>query len=524
MQEVSAKWKETQEQRIITAPSVLEVTVAVTDPEAQGAASVSVDSEEEFSHGSQLADGMEKTANRYATLEQDLWALDGTFDLLPDEGPYEDDGWISENLSGDGGVFTLPPTITISFPQVFTTYLEGMTITWGAAYEGEMADTFTVAAYRENVVVASKTVTGNTDLTSVVFLEMSGYDTIKITVEKWSAPGHRARVQSVFLGVRHTYTRKKISDYSHAMGVDLLSAELPEVEVAFQVENLDYLYDPDNENGMSKYLMTRQQVEIRYGYEIDGKTEMIPAAVVFLDEWESPRDGIHANFTARSLLVFLEETYTGPNSGTLYDIAQAALVQAGLPLKSDGTVRWVLSETLKSIYAAEGADLSETSMAEVLQFCANAGCCVMWQDREGVFHMEPFSVEETAGYGITKEFEFGYPETTLSKQLKTVNINNGAYILNVSNSGVEQTVSNPLISAAQAPTVAAWIRDLLLNRQTLSGTWRADPKVDTLDTVAVDTPFKTNRTVLTSVELTFNGAWRGSYEGRVIYYDKEGEG
>lgn len=52
-------------------------------------------------------------------------------------------------------------------------------------------------------------------------------------------------------------------------------------------------------------------------------------------------------------------------------------------------------------------------------------------------------------------------------------------------------------------------------RQAVNGEWRSDPKVDVLDVVAVDTPFKTNNVVLTRVEYTFNGMFTGKYEGRV---------
>lgn len=516
MQEVSAKWNENQENRIITTPSVLELTISVTDPEAQADASTASNGETAFSHAGNLADGLTKTEHRYATLEQNLWVLDGTFELLEDSDAYDDDGYIGSELSGEDGTFAAPPTITISFSKVYDTYLEGLTITWGAAYENEYADTFTITAYNGSNVVAAKTVTGNIDTVSVIFMEITGYDRIVVTVDKWAHPYHRARIQSLLLGIRHTYTKSDVKDYTHRQSVDLLSAELPDIEVAFQVTNLDFLYDPDNESGLSKYLMSRQQVDVTYGYEINGAVEKIPAALVFLDEWESHRDGIHASFKARSLLVFMEAKYTGTSSGTLHDIAVAALTQAGLPLLSDGSVRWVLSDTLKNASAPSGVDLSGYTVQEVLQLCANAGCCVMWQDRSGVFHMEPVEAADTAGYAISKSIEYGYPETSLSKPLGSVNINNGAYVLSVVDGGVEQPVDNPLISAAQAPTVAAWVRDVLLNRQTLAGEWRADPKTDALDTVTVGTPFKTNRTVLTSVELTFNGAWRGAYEGRVM--------
>lgn len=516
MQEVSTKWNENQKKRVITAPTVLELDISVTDPEAQADANTAANGETEFSYADRLADGLAKHKDCYATLEPGLWVLDGTRDLLPAGGPYNDNGYIGSALCGNDGTFSKAPSITVSFSKVYETYLEGVTITWGEAYSGELADTFTITAYNGSTAVATKTVTGNADMVSVVFMEITGYDSIVLTVEKWAHPQRRARIRSLLLGIRHTYNRSAVSEYSHKMSVDLLSAELPDVEVSFQVTNLDFLYDPDNDSGLSKYLMSRQQVEIRYGYELDGATETIPAAVVFLDEWESPRDGIHASFTARSLLIFMESKYTGTSGGTLHDIATAALTQAGLPKQSSGAVRWVLDRGLSGVSVPSGLDLSGYTIQEVLQFCANAGCCALWQDRSGVLHMEPIGAAETEGYAITTGNEFGYPETSLTKPLGSVNINDGAYVLTVAAGGVEQPVQNPLISADRAPTVAAWVRDILLNRQTLAGEWRADPKTDVLDTVTVDTPFKTNRTVLTSVELTFNGAFRGTYEGRVM--------
>lgn len=515
MQTVSQKWNENQAKRVITAPSTLDVTVIVTDP-AQRDASVTVSSEEAYSHGAQLADGLEKLEDRFLTLEDNLWLLDGTFIPVPNEEAYPDNGFISSVIADENCAFSAPPTVTISFPDVYDTYLEGVTIVWGAAYDYERADTFTVTAYNGSIVKQSKTVTGNEDTTSVVFMDVSGYDSIQITVEKWALPYHRARIQSVVLGVRHTYTKSDITEFTHKAESDLLSSELPNLEVSFEVKNLDFLYDPDNESGLSKYLMTRQQVTVEAGYELDGAVEKIPVAVAFLEEWESPRDGIRARFTARGLTEFMEEKYAGASSGTLQAIAEAALTQANLPTLSSGAPRWLLDDSLASINAPSDADLSDYSIAEVLQLCANAACCIMRQDRNGVLHIEPYTVPASTSYAIPNGIAYGYPETSLSKPLKSVNINDGAYVLSVASQGVEQTVDNPLISTARAPTVAAWVRGVLLNRQTLSGEWRADPKVDVLDAASIATPFKTNRAVLTSVELSFNGAWRGDYEARVF--------
>lgn len=516
MQTVSTAWNENQAQRVIRAPTTLEISILVTDPAAMAAASSSANGEEAYSDAASLVSREEKSPVRYATLEHNLFLLDGSFELLPSGAPYGSNGYIGTALSGAGTVFTVPPVVTIDFGEVFLTTLEGLTISWGTAYDGEYAEKFSVTAYNGSTVVASKTVEGNTEQTVQVFLAMTGYDRIEIEVLRWSLPYRRARITSVIVGIEHIYRKRDVSEYTHKMSARLLPDELPTAEVSFQVDNSDLLFDPDNGEGMSKYLMERQEVTVRYGYELPSGTETIPAAVAFLDEWETPRSGLFAQFTARGVTALMEEKYTGSASGTLYDIAQAAFTQAELPTLSDGTERWSIDSSLQAISAPSGADLSENTLAEVVQLAAFAACCVLYQDRAGVLHIEPFTAGAEGVYAITRGNEFGYPETELSKPLRSVNINDGAYILSVTSSGVEQSVSNRLISTERAPVVAAWVRDILLNRQTLTGEWRADPKVDQLDTVTVDTPFSTNRTVLTSVELTFNGAWRGNYEGRVM--------
>lgn len=516
MQEVSKQWNENQAERIITAPSFLELSIVVTDPEARAGATSASNGETAWSDAETLVDGQEKAPVRYALVEHNLFVLDGSFRLLPDAAPYGRNGYIGDTLSGADTAFAVAPKITIAFQKVFLTSLEGITVSWGVAYTGEYASEFKVTAYNGTTAVAQKTVTGNTSVVTQVFLEMTGYDSIELEVLKWSLPGHRARIASITVGIEHIYRKEDLEEYRHTSAADLLARELPTEEVSFRVDNSDLTYDPDNDEGMSKYLMERQEVTVRYGYELDGALETIPAAVVYLDEWETPRDGIFASFTARGATVYMNDKYTGTSSGTLYAIASAAFTQAGLPKLGDGSERWSVDDSLKSITAPSGLDLGEHTTGEVVQLCANAACCVLHQDRAGALHIEPFTVPETAGYAITKKNEYGYPDTELLKQLRSVNINDGAYTLSVSNAGVEQSVDNPLISTDRAPAVAAWVRDVLLCRQSVHGSWRADPKIEALDTVTVATPFRTSKTVLTEVELTFNGAWRGTYEGTVV--------
>lgn len=193
-----------------------------------------------------------------------------------------------------------------------------------------------------------------------------------------------------------------------------------------------------------------------------------------------------------------------------------ALEQANLPVLENGDVPWLLHDSLKSINVPSEVDLKENTLAEVLQMVANAGCCVMYQDRKGVLYIEPFDNAPAQDYEITGNNSYSFPETSLAKQLKAVDINDGAYVETVGPVGEVQTVNNPLISESQAPVVAKWIKEMLLNRQSVNGEFRIDPRLDYLDVVPVDTPFATVNAVISTIEITFNGAFKATYEGRVL--------
>ena len=86
MQEVSRAWKDAQ-RKTLAPPSFVEIDVGVGDPEAQSAAEVSDDGHAAFSVPQGVILETEKSPPKYATLEPNLWRLDGTFRILPGGGP-----------------------------------------------------------------------------------------------------------------------------------------------------------------------------------------------------------------------------------------------------------------------------------------------------------------------------------------------------------------------------------------------------------------------------------------------------
>lgn len=512
MQTASDAWKAEQQKKIITAESFVEVSLNVGDPEAQGDARASDNGHEAYSSTDSVADETEKDPVRYATLEKNLWLLDGSFEVLPDSPPYGNNGFIGVELSGADGTYTVTPTITITFSKVYSALIPGVTIAWASAY-GEWASSFRVTVYNGTSVVFQETVTENTDIQSVILADIRSYNKIVIEVLKWCLPYRRARIGRILIGIEKIYSNPDIMQFSHTMLVDPLSADLPKAEIKFQIKNINGEYNPDNPTGAEKYLMERQSVQTRFGYKLNGAVEWIKAGTFYTSEWETPQNGITASFTARDLLEYMSDKYAGNSSGTLLSIATAALTQAGLPKKEGGANRWALWSGLSGISAPSSVDLSGYTIAEVLQLVANAACCVFYQDRDGVLHIEPLA-DGVAPYRIDRDNSYANAEISLTKQLKAVNINDGMAVVANGIVGETQSVDNPLISSARAPVVGEWARMYLNNRRVYTGTWRADPTLDALDRATVENQFAESAVLVTQIEYTYNGAWRGSYEGR----------
>ncbi len=504
---VSDAWKNVQP-RFILPESFLEISCFVTEPGVQETAVASGTDESVISNVDSITGNSEtQTSTKYATLEHNLWALDGTMNILPSEPPYSNAGYVSEIAHGG--------SVTLTLPEVHTEAIGGVTITWSNEFD-EYPVVFTVTAKNGDTVVAETTVTDNASSKSFVYMEISNYDSVTVTIHNWCVPDHRSRVDSVKLGLDLTFEKKDILNYTHEQQGNIFSGELPKNSIEFSVNNLDNRWNPNNPSGLEQYLAEQQKVTVRYGLDVDGSTEWIKAGTFYLSEWRTPSNGLAATFVARDLLEFMmNETYSGVKTGTLQKIAEAAIAQAGLPY---GAV--VELDSSLGLYSGTLSD--SHTIAEVLQMCANASLNVMYQRRDGAFVIGPMGADGLSDYVIPLSMSYAYPEIELSKRLKNVEVTYGSgqvtHKLAVSSSGETQTLTNKLITESeQAKSVAEWIKNGLIKRQVVSGEFRADPRLDLFDLVTVESKFGNfSPVVITDIKYTFSGAFMGSYTGRVI--------
>lgn len=500
---VSDAWKDVQ-QRFLLPETFVEIDCVISEEGAQESATISGTNEAEYSDVSGVLDDVPKS-HKYVTNELNFWSLDGIRKILPDAEPYGDTGYVS-NIASTGSV-------VLTFPEIRTAASSGLTITWSSAY-GEYPTVFTVVAKNGNTVVAEQTVTDNRDQVCSVFMTLQDYDSIEVTVQDWVLPYRRVRIEKIVIGHVLTLTKKDILSFSCEQHGDLLSGELPKYSIEFTLDNTDGRWNPNNPSGMEQYLSERQRLTVRYGLDVNGVTEWISGGTFYLSEWNTPSNGLEARFVARDVFEFLMGDVSGVSIyGNLAGLVTWAV---GVSLPDGASV--VVDPSLNS--SPGRSPTVNGSPAEMIQRCANAAQCVLRYDRGGTLHIEPLDKTLT-DYRIPLSLAYAYPEITLSKPLKEVAVTYGEgdpFKLSVNPSGETQTVTNDYIyNAEYAANVASWVRDVLNPRRTVSGEFRADPRLDLFDIVTVEDKYGEAMTVaITSIKYTFNGAFRGSFTGRVV--------
>lgn len=509
----SEAWK-TAQNELLAPEGFVEISYYITEDGLQDMATASAEDEAIISNMSKVLSevGVTATADNgvIATNEHNLWALDGSMSIH--QNMYLDNsisGYVSEEL--DSG------KLIVELSEVQTASIPGVTIQFSKEHD-ECAEEFTVTAYNGASVVATKTITGNTDRLCVVEMEISGFNKLEIAINKWSLPGHRGRIERIALGVIVVFSKNDILSYSHEQTGCMCSGELPKNSIEFSLDNTSGRWNIGNPSGYEKYIAERQRLKVRYGFNVNGTTEWINAGQFYLSEWRTPANGMEASFVARDILEFLlDEPYMNLPGGvdTLKELANTAATEAMSRVEASGAYVSVWD----GIGEYSVPDAAGYTLAEVLQMCANAGCGVMIPDDQGRLLIQAVPTDTEAVYKIPLGLSYTYPEYELSKPLRGVQVKYGEaqYNLSVGTAGETQTIENPFITTAeQAAAVAEWTKKTLVSRKKVSGNFRADPRLMLYDVVTVEMKDHVEeRVILTSIRYTFTGAFRAEYSGFV---------
>ena len=136
------------------------VTIVDAPDNVKAGAQVWTTAQAMFSRPEQLINGISHTTGKMASFEPDFWRLDGSFMLpvAPSQSQMEI-GFVSSQMSDEGGEFNTPPQITIEFPSARNLPLVALVFDHAT---GEAAKRVRIQAFNANdVVVLDETVVNN---------------------------------------------------------------------------------------------------------------------------------------------------------------------------------------------------------------------------------------------------------------------------------------------------------------------------------------------------------------------------
>lgn len=532
MIEASTKWANLHKQKLLP-ESFVEISFDVTDEVVDDITDITIYATAKAAISNQssvLGTPGTPTPANYATLEHNLWVLDGTREIVPDSEPYDTPGYVSADDSNG--------LLRVVLPEARTQKIPGVTIIWSSEYD-EYPTEFVIQFSKDGTAVSSTTVRDNTSSVSEITVDAITYDSMIIQTYDWNMPDHRRRIDRVFFGYVLTFGKTDIVSYKHEQHGSLLNTELPKNSITFSLSNVDGRWNLANPDGIGQYLCERQRIKVRYGLDVNGKTEWVKAGTFYLSEWNAPSNGLEAKFVARDVFEFLlNETTQGVETEPDTKISEklnTILATAGAP----NDVEAVVPDIFDVGYLIDDGDVA----SEAIQRLASYLCLVVWQNRDGALEFKrimPYQdytlYTPDAAYQLAMKLPFdvmySHPEIELSKPLREVRMviytehfankertpTGEIYVLSVGDTGEVITIDNKYewnnTDSNYTPT---YTRDILLHRRIVSGEFRADPRLDVFDVIDVESKYGTlENVVLTDITYTYNGSFRGTFTGRVL--------
>ena len=358
MQRVSRQFKEMMNS-MIRKQGYMAVAVGVINQFAQSSSKI----DGNFAYwSSQITPLNNKDINgRYATIEQNYFRVDGSMIFLPENNEYAQ--FIQNRSCTTDDILGI---IEIKFDKKYK--IKGFTIDFDECYPTafklkteEVENTYT----NNSVNFITTDTLGETSYVQIIPLEMVG--------------GHqRLRINKVLMGVGLNFTNDDIKTASLKEQVNAVCEELPSIDYSLTINDFEQRFNVDDNNSFINFLQSGQKIPVSVGLELDDRTvEWLQVASVYLSDWKSQKGSM--NFTAKDIFAFMTDKYTLGNSihtRTLYDDAEAVLTDYGLEPDE-----YEIDECLKDITVMN--PLPEASYAECLQLIANAGRCILYQNKEG---------------------------------------------------------------------------------------------------------------------------------------------
>lgn len=476
----------------------------IVDPAAKGNCTVSATSTAQGTSPQNCVNDKETISGKYAGLELNRWALDGTIDIPNPSFAGQNAGWWSAGVSGENT--NIEETLTFVFSAPVST------IGWSLLFDdriGQYPAQITFTAYgSDGSEIASKTET-ITQTRQNVSLTASNYTKLLIKFEKTQLPYTRARLTQIDFGLTETYSSDNMASLQIVEDASVSCDAFPSRQISFSFDNSDHRYNILNPDGIFAVLQDGQKLLSKCLIN----SEEIDMGEFFFTSITAKDSGVTAQLVGNDEAILLDRATYESGSATACSLESAiSSVLNGYDINT------VYDDEAKSRTVVPAIPRG-TTRREAVRLLAQAAMCSVWFARNGDLHIAPLSSGPGSG-SITADDLYNYDGVYVLEAVDCVELHVKSDYSSIDETITAGTgkniksVNNPCVAPANYQAVAAWLLAQYNRRKNYSVKNRCNPAFETGDTVKITDAFGQNDNVVQiGLTFSFNGSVSATTKG-----------
>lgn len=458
-----------------------------------------------FTDIAQTHDEITQNSLKIATLEQNIWCLDGSWQLPKQSGENGETGWWSEVVSGVNGTFNDNPLLTFTFSEPQSS--DGFTIVFDTKAH-EVAAAFTIKTYNaDNTLINTASVSGNSETIVIVDCPSLNYSKMTVNFTKTAKPYRRVRVTEVVFGYLQQFSKNKIVSFKLAWETALYMQNLPSGKLSVTIDNSDKAYNVLNPQGIYKFLQAGQGINTMLA--LNGET--MNMGRYFFTGATANDDALTATITGYDLFYRLDQstcTIGATGSWSVAEAVAAVIADSGEDITTDIPSEIGARNIRKCIP-------SDTSHREALRLIAQAGMTHIFIDRLNRLAMRDIAFAESVdSLNADNMTTWGNAKDTGLINKVTIEAadeyaGSDPLIYTATNQQPGEPVQvleieNPLVNSQ---AVAEWILAMVGKRNQYTITSMSNPARDITDCISIESVYGTHDLALmTKREINFSGS------------------
>lgn len=400
--------------------------------------------------------GTEESDFKGLTLEYNRWALDGTWDIIPDD-PTEQPGqigWMSKAMSDSVGKFAEPyPYVEIVFSNV--EILQAVTFMFSQKEYNGFPTHFRFQVYSGDNIPYDKEVAGNESQTLIIDkFKVENPTKIRLSIMEWSDPFRYARVPRILLGLYETWDNRVIKSVDIYTEVTFSGLKIPYSTCTIVVENKDHRFDPYEPNSIFTSIEERQAITVEVGMRLeDGSVEWLPGGTYFQQSEGWKLKDLTIQWDLLDIIGQLtKRKFIAP--ATLPTTLSAWLTSLMASLGNNFSSNFIVDDDVSSATVTTTADKIEgKTCGEILRFLCMVTNTWPHQDFE-TGYLRVGKLYQTEGNRITLDNMNDFPEMSANSDVADITFkldedNEVTFPGNNTNSETSLSIDNPFIHTEQ---------------------------------------------------------------------------